>query len=133
MRPRLTELRKEIAGVVSGAEKPLNVKAILERIDSQPNLSTVYRALEFLEKKNFVQSVSLFDGTRLYYSGKRHIHFVICEDCREILEFDACAAKKIQEMIETQYRYTVTDHVLYFKGFCEDCRRAREKRALHGE
>ena len=132
MRPRLTELRKEIAGIVRDAEKPINVRTILDRLYSQPNLSTIYRALEFLEKKNYVQSVSLFDGTRLYYGRERHVHFVVCEECREIIEFDVCAAKKIQEMIEEEYKYTVTDHVLYFKGYCRDCRKVREKKALSG-
>ena len=64
MKTRLTELRKEISEIVNGAEKPLSVKAIQERAGAEPNLSTVYRALDYLEKKRYVQSVTLFDGTR---------------------------------------------------------------------
>ena len=79
MKPRLTELRKKILQVINASGRPLSAKNIFEKIPSRPNLSTVYRALDFLEKEKYVHSVS-FSRIKFYMSKRP-----CCEKMRDIL------------------------------------------------
>jgi len=121
MKSRLTDARREILRVIDEAEKPLNAKIIEKRMKSQPNLSTVYRALDFLEAKKFIHSVS-FSGVKFYFTNKKgNGHFLVCKECHEILEFRGCVAENLQKKIQREYDYKITDHVLYFQGLCMEC------------
>src|SRR3989339_746680 len=124
----LTNLRKEIFSIIDHSDIPVNVKTITDQIESNPNLSTVYRALDYMEKKGLIQSIALFDGVRFYCSGEKHTHFIICRECHEIKGFDHCNADAILKSIENELNYKVTDHVFYFTGFCGDCKKTIEKK-----
>jgi Fur family ferric uptake transcriptional regulator len=128
MVPKLTALRKEILVIVEGENRPLSAKHIMKRIRTQPNLSSIYRSLEYLETWHLLQSVS-FSGTRYFFiSQKGKGHFIICKGCNEMIAFDECIAEKLQKRIQNRYHYTITDHVLYFEGFCTECKIHFEKR-----
>ncbi len=123
MKSRLTDFKKEVLSVIDKAEKPLIAKAILNRMNSEPNLSTIYRALDFLRRKKYIQSVS-FSGVKFYFTGKKgNGHFLVCKECHEIIEFEDCIALNLQKKIQEQYDYKITDHVLYFKGLCPECQK----------
>jgi len=129
MKSRLTDLRKEILSIIDEAEKPLNAKMIEKRIKSKPNLSSIYRALYFLETKSYINSVS-FSGVRFYYTKKKgHGHFLVCKKCNEILEFEDCVVKNLQQKIQKQYEYKITDHVICFNGLCLECQNYLNKKA----
>jgi len=130
MKPRLTERRKEILQVINESGKPLNAKDIFEKISSQPNLSTVYRALDFLEKEKYINSVS-FSRIKFYYKGLEEEggHFLFCGKCHEILEFNDCVVHDLKDKIQEQFNYTITGHVLCFEGVCSDCQNYLNRRA----
>jgi len=121
MKINLTNLRKEILRVINTSEKPINAKTIAQRIKLRPNLSTIYRALDFLETNEFIYSVS-FSSVKFYFGGRSgHGHFLVCKECQEILEFSDCVVRNLQKKIQKKFDYTITDHVLYFKGLCPEC------------
>ena len=122
MDAKLTRLREEILRVVNDAENPLSVKQIKNRIQAYPNLSSIYRALDFLSEKNLVHSLS-FSGMAYYFTGKKGSgHFLICKGCNEMIEFEDCVADGLQKKIQKMYDYVITDHILFFEGFCTECR-----------
>jgi len=125
----LSEMREGVLEVVEQSDMPLNARAIAEHLNPCPNLSTVYRALDYLEKRGMVQSVAFFDGTRFYYAGGKDAHFILCGECHEIREFEKCTADTIRENLEKEFDYRLTGHVLYFRGVCADCRAALVKKA----
>jgi Fur family ferric uptake transcriptional regulator len=128
MAPKITALRKEILTAVENAKIPLSAKHIMKRIRARPNISSIYRSLEYLVTWNVLQSVS-FSGTRHYFiANKGKGHFIICKGCNEMIAFDECIAEKLQKRIQNKYHYTITDHVLYFEGFCTECQTHFEKR-----
>lgn len=128
MRKSFTELRKEILNLIDQAEQPLTVKEIHDRLISKPNLSTVYRALEFLLKKGLIKTISFSLEGKFYYSGKKeHSHFIYCKECSKIEEFDQCFAENIQHSIEDKLDYKITDHFFYFAGICNSCQRIKLK------
>jgi Fur family ferric uptake transcriptional regulator len=129
MRPRWTGLRKEILRVIDESEKPLNAKAVMNRIPFDPNLSTVYRALDFLEREKCIQSVS-FSRIKFYYTETEKCggHFLFCDSCHEIRGFDECVAADLIGKIQAQFKYTITGHVLYLQGVCSDCQTYQNKK-----
>jgi Fur family ferric uptake transcriptional regulator len=128
MKSRLTDLRQRILDVIDQAEKPLNVKMIEKRVSSRPNLSTIYRALDFLKKNSFIHSIS-FSSVTFYYSNRKgHGHFLICSSCHEIQEFEDCVVDNLQKRLQEKYDYRITDHVLCFNGLCSECQNYLDKK-----
>ncbi len=129
MKQRLTRLRKAVLKTINDAEKPLSAKILKKRIRAKSDLSTVYRAVDFLEKNKFISSVS-FSGVKFYFtSTKGNGHFLICQECHEILEFGGCVAENIRKKIQKKYDYRIADHVLYFTGICPECQNHLDKKA----
>ena len=123
MRRSFTELRQEILKNIKESEKPISVKDIHARLESKPNLSTVYRALDYLCSKGFVKSISFASDGSYYFSAENaHSHFVYCKECSEIKVFEKCFAEEIQDQIEDKFDYKITDHFFYFAGICDSCR-----------
>lgn len=123
MRASFTELRKEILKIIEESAQPLMAKDVLTQLEPKPNLSTIYRALDFLCRKGLVKSVSFSSDANYYFSAKKgHAHFLYCKGCSEIQVFDQCFADKIQKNIEHEFDYKITDHFFYFSGICDDCR-----------
>ena len=123
MRASFTELRKEILKIIEESAQPLMAKDVLTKLEPQPNLSTIYRALDFLCRKGLVKSVSFSSDANYYFSAKKgHAHFLYCKGCSEIQVFAQCFADKIQKNIEHEFDYKITDHFFYFSGICDDCR-----------
>jgi Fur family transcriptional regulator, ferric uptake regulator len=130
MKPALTALRKEILSIIMNASKPLSAKSIFKAVSSMPNLSTIYRALEYFETHSQIQSISLA-GTKYFYTSakKGYGHFITCKECHEIIEFEECAIDTFQRKIQKKFGYIITGHTLYFEGFCADCSQYAAKKS----
>lgn len=117
-----TDLRKEILKFIEDSEQPLTAKKIHSLLEPKPNLSTIYRALDYLCDKGYVKSIYFASEGSYFYSSKNsHSHFVFCQECTEIKVFDDCFAEKIQSNIEDKFNYKITDHIFYFSGVCNTC------------
>lgn len=119
----LTKWRKLVFDVINSSEKPLNAEDIYRLNNFKPNLSTVYRALNYLEKKSYISSVSFDGGTKYYFSKDKHFHFLYCTNCGKIEVFEECMASELEKKIKSKFGYLITDHVFYFKGLCKKCRK----------
>lgn len=95
----------------------------------RPDLSTVYRALDFLVKADRVQSISL--GRTAYFFGANSTgcgHFLSCEHCHEIVNIEECVSTPLQKQLENETHYCIHRHLLYFEGLCPDCQLVLKKR-----
>ncbi len=121
MQTKLTSLREQILNVIQSAESPINVKRIAHDIPSQPNMTSVYRALAFLEAQSLVQSVS-FDRTKFYYTSKSSGcgHFIFCKECHEMKSLPECMLNH-SKLQDTETGYQITGHLLFVEGFCPEC------------
>lgn len=120
---RLTGYRKEILEIVTEVGKPLTAKTISEKMKSTPNLSTIYRALDYLESEKIIKSIYFSDDSKYYFLGEKHSHYLFCEKCSDVKEFDICYASKIEKNLEMQFNYKITGHCLYFTGICSECQK----------
>lgn len=119
-----TELRRKILERIRASESAITAEEVLESVrPEQPDLSTIYRALGFLEKKGYLKSVVFDCSTRFYHLAEDHpVHFLHCMKCHRTQTFNKCFADQIEDALEQEHDFKITDHVFYFLGLCSDCR-----------
>ena len=61
---KLTKKRQQILNLIQSSDTPINAKFLKSKVDF--DLSTVYRALEFLEKNNYIFSFD-FENEKYYF------------------------------------------------------------------
>ena len=76
----LTKKRKEILDLLLSSEKPMCANMLKKYVTF--NLSTIYRALEYLESNNFISS--FYFGNEKYYFKEKNGNFFLCESCNTI-------------------------------------------------
>ena len=122
---KVTKGRKAILEVLTEADKSLGVEAILQECKEKGitiNLSTVYRALEMFEEKGLVDRFNVNDGVSSYkLKGKEHKHMLQCNVCHKQVEVP-CPMRQVEEIVETETGFRLTEHNLIMKGVCEECR-----------
>lgn len=123
-----TPLRKKIYKIIEDTDSPINADTIHKKLDIKPDLSSIYRALNYLEKKGMVKSLTFNTKINYYYTPKKHPHhFLYCKKCGKTESFDVCLANEMQNRIEDTHNFKITDHVFYFIGICKECMKRGEK------
>ncbi|MEA1884363.1 MAG: transcriptional repressor [Thermotogota bacterium] len=124
---QFTKNRQLVYEVLKKANKPLATGQIKKKLDETMDQSTVYRALDFLEEKHYIESASFGKTVRLFFCKNKFKHFLYCEHCSDIQVFDECAAKALEEVVMKEHRFQINSHIFYFTGLCEKCKGEEEK------
>lgn len=89
-------------------------------------LATVYRTLELLSDLQVVEKINFGDGAARFdlrsTDGSHHHHHLICTECGKVDEIMEDGLLRLEQQIERQYGFAVTDHRLDFQGVCKECR-----------
>lgn len=126
-RTGLTKGAKVVLDALEGSNELASAQDIYGRLrtgnDKAPGLTTVYRALESLVAKGYVQSVDLGDGEKRYevVSPGEHHHHLVCESCGQSNHLDQCVVEEIEDTIRAKYGFTIKSHVLEIFGECRNC------------
>jgi len=128
---QLTKRRQSIFEVVDRAQLPVDAKEVYHKLDGKINLATVYRGLQYLETRNYIKGFTLncdkYGTVRFYHRiSDPHIHFFHCRHCHRFFSYSGCLIEKMREDIRKEYRFNVSQHVLYFIGTCEPCEKELE-------
>ncbi|MBE6048348.1 MAG: transcriptional repressor [Clostridium sp.] len=122
---KVTKGRRIILEILKEANKSLGAEVILKECKEKGvtiNLSTVYRALEMFEQRGMVDKFIGNDGISSYkLKGKEHKHMLQCSVCHKQVEVP-CPMKQVEEIVETETGFRLTEHNLIMKGVCEQCR-----------
>ena len=122
---KITDVRREIVGLFSEAEKPLSAGELYEKLHSKNlkvNKTTVYREINFLLKKCYLSEVYLKPHEKSYESAELiHHHHLICESCGKIDNVTNCLANELEENVLKNKGFRITRHSLEFYGKCRDC------------
>ena len=116
---KLTKKRQEVLNLVQSSSTPVNAKILKSQVDF--DLSTVYRALDFLEKNNYIFSFD-FENEK-YYFKEENATFFICDSCKHIEtvpEFSNEETEKEKSELKKQ-GFSLLSHLSIFKGKCNDC------------
>ena len=88
-------------------------------------LATVYRTLEMLTELKIIDKVNFTDGIARYdlrKEGANHFHHhLLCLECGDIEEIEEDLLFEVEQVIEQDFRFKVTDHRLTFHGICHNC------------
>lgn len=132
---RLTPQREAVVEVLlANPDAHLSAENIfMQTKDNFPDigLATVYRTLELLESLGLVHKFDYGDGQSRYevnVSAEGHYHHhLICVKCGEIGEFKDDLLDEIEERIEAETGFLVTDHCLRLIGLCRRCQEEQAK------
>ncbi|MFP4461362.1 MAG: Fur family transcriptional regulator, partial [Thermotogota bacterium] len=119
---RFTKNREKVFKVLIKAEKPLTIEQIKEKIREKINISTIYRAVDFLERNHYIESVSFGKTIRFFFCQDKFSHFLYCENCSNIQVFNDCVAESLEGTVVKNHDFKINSHVFYFTGLCEKCK-----------
>ncbi len=123
MPEKLKGYRKEIFDILNENEKPMSVREIYSNMETKPDYSTVYRAMDYFVKKHNVKHITFCDNVKFYFLRKnKNAHFLHCVNCHKTIEIKKCFVGKAEEQISREYDFKINDHFLYFMGVCSNCR-----------
>lgn len=113
----LTKNREKILNIISESKEPLTVKQIKTKVDF--DISTVYRAVDFLETSENIHSV-IFDNEKYYFKDKNG-NFIICNSCKKIETFPFDTQIEEENILKQKFGFLPLSHIFLFKGICKKC------------
>lgn len=122
---RLTKTRTEVVKLLYVEQKPIaasDVQALLRQRGIDVNKTTIYRELDFLVQKHYIQEIWLNDGCTYYECISNHHHHLICTVCKGIDDI-VLQNEFVQEerRIEREMQFKISHHSLEFFGVCARC------------
>jgi Fur family zinc uptake transcriptional regulator len=126
---RLTDLRRQVLGLILDADGPTGAYDLLDRLRGTRRTAappTVYRALDFLLEQGLIHRVerlSAFVGC-VAHGGEQHGHaaqFLICRRCRRVTEIDDHALAHALATAARRAGFTVGAATIEAEGLCDAC------------
>lgn len=116
---RLTKHRKTILSLLKEKKRPLSAELIYQLLPKNTmDLSTIYRNLELLYNKNYLSKSILEQTTYYHYNFSQHHHYMICLNCRKMVEVDCHLSDNLKV---SKNNFKIISHDLTFYGYCENC------------
>lgn len=120
-----TKKRQAVMHILEQSAAPLSIEYIHEQamLIVNMNLSTVYRTITVLCDHNIVLRTTNQEGKSYYQLNHyRHEHYLICKHCQKIIIVEECPLHDLEDKLERQTGFKITDHRLEFIGLCPDCK-----------
>lgn len=123
---RITKSREATLHLLIQKECALSVPEIsklLLKEEMKPNISTLYRELQFLTDQGITQEVIFKDGVMRYeIHEENHHHHLICNSCESIEPIEIKKhLESVERSIQSEKRFQILSHSLEFYGLCESC------------
>jgi len=108
------------------AEQPVTAEQLYTQMcakDIPVNLSTVYRTLEVLCKKDLVTKLTIECGVKALFefNSTLHRHHLICLGCKKIMTIESCPLGNYEQTLADSTDFAITGHKLDIYGYCPDC------------
>ena len=123
---RLTSARKAILEVLGNKDEhftPAQIHSQLKERLPSLNLSTVYRALDYLVDHNLITVADIGVGSPVYeFLGTSPHHHLICLNCEKIIKLEDKIVAPFFVTLEEELEFKIeTNHLVLF-GACENCK-----------
>ena len=118
---KVTPQRLEIMKYLDENRTHPNADKIYSDLKSKnPSLSktTVYNALDTLNKANVLQTLTISESERRYDVRSGHHHHFLCRKCNRILDIEV-ECPFLDDMLSGNHKVEQVHG--YFKGICKDC------------
>ncbi|WP_409340756.1 Fur family transcriptional regulator [Paenibacillus sp. MBLB4367] len=121
--------------LLENEEEHLSAEEVFMRVKAkfpEIGLATVYRSLELLSELHVVEKMNFGDGmARFDLRSDDHAHMhhhLICTECGSVVEIKDDWLQELEQRLEREYGFTVTDHRLDFMGVYVTCKKGGCKR-----
>jgi Fur family ferric uptake transcriptional regulator len=125
---RLTSQRRQVLDAVTALDHatPEAIGARLREAagpdGSSPDVSTVYRTLELLERLGLVWHTHLGKGAPVYHAAEHpHLH-VVCSSCGAVSSVDPALLQPAAERLAADLGFSVDVGHVALSGTCRNCR-----------
>jgi Fur family ferric uptake transcriptional regulator len=126
---KLTKQRISVVLVLEQCEgEHLTAEEIYDRVKQESpeiGLATVYRTIQLLLDLKIIDRLNLDDGCVRYeldnLDNTHHHHHLVCEQCGTIYEVKDDLLDTIEQQVQRDYKFEITNHILKFYGVCEQC------------
>jgi Fur family zinc uptake transcriptional regulator len=124
---RLTDLRREVLGLILDADAPTGAYDLLDRLRATRHGAappTVYRALEFLLEHGLIhklESMSTYVGCVSHGDAEHAAQFLICRTCGQVTELDDHELAHALEDAAKRLGFTVGKATIEAEGRCATC------------
>ncbi len=122
---RLTRSRLSILDGLVASEGHISADELADIVhESDPMVGrmTVYRTLDLLTELNLIRPV--YQGTAAAHyilMDDGHHHHLVCSSCNQVIEFDQCLLREIEQTIGDHYQFEIQGHLLEIYGRCLEC------------
>ena len=133
MTKRLTSARAIILETINTDRKHWTVQEVYDAVKPNLpslNLSTVYRALDYLSREDLISVSDLGAGSPVYEAVQDSPHHhLVCRECGYVFELSHEEVDDFFAKISRENEFEVcTNHLILF-GTCEACQETTEKAA----
>ncbi len=123
---RVTVARRAMLRVLCEAPIPVTAVHLLRALAERGvvvNKSTVYRELQFFQKKGIARAIQFDERTKRYErTPDAHKHHLICTECKKIedvvLDHDL---DQVERRLTHEKKFKLQRHALEFYGVCGEC------------
>ena len=97
-------------------------------------IATIYRTLQIFDALDIVHKLD-FDGRAYRYEivnedESHHHHHLICEQCDQVTEVHVDLLDSLEEIIEDEYEFHISDHTVKIYGVCKACHSEKQEETL---
>ncbi len=116
--------------IVAGDRHAWALDELLEAVRHEipsADFSTVFRAMQTLERGGLVDLVDLGDGKARYETRRDHHEHIRCTVCGSVAEVPGCVVEDAVAQVQRRTGYQVSSHRVVFAGVCRSCRPASRR------
>ena len=120
--------RRNVIELLGGQDCCLTAQEVFDRLRAEGRpvgIASVYRVLDLLTARGFVQRIDIGAGTAryepLHRSGEHH-HHLVCDECGRVEAFADDELERAMRRVEGRTGYSVAGHDVVLRGACADCR-----------
>lgn len=121
---KTTKKRQLLLYILKKDNHPMTAEALFAKANEilPINLATVYRTLNTLTEKNILTKSIHHDGKAYFtINNAPHQHHLICTACKKSVSIDTCPLSEMEDTLQKDTGFKITQHSLQFYGICPDC------------
>lgn len=127
-RDAMFQVLKEQAGEHLSPEE---IHETLLKGGTHVGIATIYRTLQIFDSLDIVHKLD-FDGRAFRYEiahldEVHQHHHLLCNRCNTVVEIHTDMLEQLEENIEKEYDFEITNHTLKLYGVCAACRKKMQE------
>jgi len=127
---KLTPQRRATLNVIiENQGKHLSTEEIYDMVKErcpEIGMATVYRTLQLFSDLEVISKINFDDGRGRYelntHEDDHYHHHLICLKCGNVIEVDLDLLEDLEDEIEKNYDFQISDHRVKIFGYCSKCR-----------